>query len=146
MKRAVLVVALIAGVSCGKSEESTRIDRLALRANPAIAKLQPSVAIVLQPGADPKAVRKACLQAVADSAPLEIEKFDDRRGDEEVMGIDDVFLSFAMKQSDTYCKEDTGDGTRDARCVRWCTEMFRGLTEALDRFHKKHPEINTLTK
>jgi len=146
MKRAILVAILIAGVGCRKSAETERIEKLVARANPVITKLRPSVAVVLQSGADPKAVRKACLQGVADSAPLEIEKFDDRRGDEETMGIDDVFLSFSMNQSDTYCKEDTVDGTRDARCVRWCTEMFGGLTVALDRFHKKHPEIETLTK
>ena len=143
MKCAVLVLILVA-VGC-KSDKAG-LEKLAASANPVIQKLQPNVAVVLKPGADPKTVRTACLQAVADAGPLESLKFDDRRGDEDTIGINDVLVSFSMGEAANHCQEDNGDGTRDARCVRYCTEMFHALSEALDRFHKKHAEFETFTK
>ncbi len=144
MKYAVLISILVS-IGC-KSEEAANLEKLAARTNPVIEKLRPNVAIVLQPGADPKAVRMACLQAIADSLPLAGLMFDDRRRDDDPVGINDVLAGFTTALPANDCKEDTGDGTRDARCVRFCTEQFRELSDAFGRFHSKHPEFETLTK
>jgi len=144
MKCAVLVLMMVL-VAC-KSEEAANLEKLAARTNPVIEKVRPNVAVVLQPGADPKTVRKACLQAVADAGPIEGLTYDDRRSDQDTVGINDVLVGFTMGEPANHCKDDSGDGTRDARCVRYCTDQLRALSDAFDRLHKKHPEFEALTK
>lgn len=149
MRHAVLLaVSLVIG-SCRSGGDQARFEQIAERANPVIKKLQPSVAIVLRPNAEAKAVRTACLQAISDAAPLETVKFEERRADEDAVDIDGVLNSFAM-QRDVMCMQDKGDGTRDARCVHWCTEMFQALADGLERVKtaaaKEHVQIETLTR
>lgn len=144
MRRALLTAMFL--LAC-KSDEAKRLEKLAEHVNPVIAKLRPSVEVVLQ-SSEPKAVRTACLQAIAASAPIQGLVFDDRRGNDERMSIDAVLKSFEMRESDVRCKPDEGDGERDADCMRYCKEMFRGLADALDDFHraaaKEHVEIRSL--
>jgi len=127
-------------VSCSRSQSHARAQKLAERANPIIEKLRAPVGLVLDPAqADAKAIRSACLAAIADAAALSTAGFKDsfvgtgKRTDDSVTpGVDDVLYTFSM-QKDLMCREDQGDGSRDSRCRTWCVETFTALADAIGR-------------
>ena len=138
--RAAVKVCVFAFLFCCKSGGADRFHKIAQRANPVIERMRGPVGVVLDPAqADAKVIRTACLAAIADAAALSSAGFKDsfvgtakRTDDSVTLGVDDVLYTFSM-QKDLMCREDQGDGSRDARCRRWCVEMFTDLADAVAR-------------
>ena len=137
--KAMSVCLVAAVVSCGKSQSHARAQKLAERANPVIEKLRAPVHVVLDPQADAKSVRTSCLEAIDTAAALGgagvrdgFNAPKDRSDTSETLGVDDVLYAFSM-QREVMCREDEGDGSRDARCRTWCVEMFTALADAIAR-------------
>lgn len=135
MHRVALLVLLSLFASCGRSAESSRFEKLARRANPSIVAMRVPVGVVLDPNqADIKALRKACSDAIDLSAPLAMAGFKDFGAAEGRLGVEDVLYAFTH-QKEVMCREDEGDGTRDARCRKWCVSMLTDMADAIGRAH-----------
>jgi hypothetical protein len=139
MRAAVEVCTIALLLSCGKSGGSERFQKLAQRANPVIEKLRTTVGIVLDPKSETKAVDKACVEAIDTATALGGAGFKDgfqlpksRSDMPEPLGVEDVLYAFSM-QRDVMCREDEGDGSRDATCRKWCVEMFSAMADAVER-------------